>query len=307
MPSSYVTSGDLTTYGAPASTAGQIIQASIMVDMYLKRPEGLVWNPDSIGQPCYMAALTPSLSFAAPGGLSPGSNVAAAVTGPTNMLQVGDVLILDRADPSLTEAVIVNAITPGVSIGFQSVLNSHAGGVALEAGLVIQEQRFLPDQRPLTTLGRTPVARIIGGTGRYGYGRRGDVGAENINDFNLLAALSKFGGPPVWEIFAGSNNALGTSIDVDPNTGQTWIPAGIMLAYYTEVKVRYVAGFQASAIPAAVKLATIQLLAALAESPNLGAVKSYKAGDTSITRFADTNISGDVRLALQRYQARTFA
>lgn len=301
MPSAYVTSADLAVYGAPSADTGQIIAASAMLDMHLKRPEGLVWMPDSAGQPCYMAALSPTLVFTAPGSIAPGLNVAVPVTGPVAMLQVGDVLILDRSDVDLTEAVVVNTITPGVSIGLQKVVNSHGTGAALEAGLVILEQRFLPDQRPLTTLGRTPLATILSGTGRYGYGRRGDVAAENIDDFNLLAALTKFGGPPVWEIF----NPI--SVDFDPNTGQTWIPAGVMLAYYTEVKVRYVAGFQAAAIPAAIKLATIQLIAALADAPNLGAIKSYKAGDTAIQRFADTLISGDVRAMLQRYQVRQFA
>ncbi len=80
-----------------------------------------------------------------------------------------------------------------------------------------------------------------------------------------------------------------------------------MLAYYTEVKVRYLAGYSAASLPSAVKLATAMLVRTLASAPNLGAIKSYKAGDTAIERFSDTMISGDIRSMLTKYRARTFA
>ena len=302
MPSAYLQPEDLAAYGLPDSTsAGAVTQASVLVDMYLRRPEGLIWTPDATGNPCFMTAASPGPTITATGTISAGANVIVPATGPLAMLQVGDVLILDRARADVMEAVTVSAIVPGISVGLRSVTNAHSPSALLEGGMVIQEQRFLPDNRPLTSLGRTPVARVVSGTGRYGYGRQGDAGASSINDFNLLAALSQFGGPPVWEIFDPA------STDVDPNTGQLWIPAGVMLAYYTEVKVRYLAGYSAASLPSAVKLATAMLVRTLASAPNLGAIKSYKAGDTAIERFSDTMISGDIRSMLTKYRARTFA
>lgn len=301
MPSAYLSGADFATYGLTTTTSsGSVIQASAMVDMFLKRPEGLIWTPDATGNPCFMAATTPSLTLTAPSSIAPGANVTVPVSGPLAAVSVGDTLILDRAHPTAMEAVTVQGITPGVSIIVRSVANAHSAGAALDAGMVITEQKSLPANRPITTLARSPIVRITSGTGRYGYGRRGDNGASQINDFNLLAAFSQFGGPPLWEVFD-------TSVaNFDPRTGQTWIPAGVMLAYYTDVRVSYLAGFSAASLPAEIKMATAQLVSALADAPSLGAVRSYRAGDTQIERFADTMISGDVREMLLPYQARTW-
>lgn len=302
MPSSYLQPGEYAAYGLPSSTAaGDVAQASTLIDAFLGRPEGLVWAPDGAGLPCYMAGLVGmGMALTAPGAISPGQSVAVPVTGPGAAAQVGDVLILDRATSGLTEAVTVISSTP-TSVTLRSVANAHGGGALLEAGLVIQEQKMLPANRPLTMLAQTPVARILSGTGRYGYARRGDMGVSSIDDFNLLAALSHFGGPPVWEVF----DPAGT--DVDPITGQLWVPAGIMLAYYTEVRVRYVAGFSAAGLPPEVKMATARTVQALANAPSLGAVKSYKAGGYAVENFASTLLSDDLKAQLQRYMARAFA
>lgn len=303
MGSAYLQAQDYATYGLPVTTTpAQVTQASTLIDgTILKRREGLIWTPDARGGPCYMAALTPTLTLTAPGSISPGLNVVVPVTGAMPLLNFGDVLILDRANPDLTEAVVVNAIVPGVSIGLVGVVTAHSAGALLEGGLVIQEQKFMPNNRPLVVLSRTPVAAILGGSGRYGYGRRGDTNASSINDFNLLAALSKFGGPPAWEIFNPATS------DIDSNTGQLWIPAGVLIAYYTEVKVRYIAGFTAATLPDEVKLATAMVITALSQLPGVASLKSYRAGGTAIERFADSSVGADVRDMLQAYKVRAFA
>ena len=142
--------------------------------------------------------------------------------------------------------------------------------------------------------------RIVGGSGRYGYGRRGDAGNYNVDDFNLLAALSKFGGPPAWEIWDAANSGI------DPHTGQLWIPAGVMLAYYSEVKVRYVAGFSTSNVPESVKMACAQLVSALQMNPMFGNVKSMRAGESAIENFTSSNLSEDVKAMLQAWVVRSF-
>lgn len=301
MGSAYLTGSDPADYGVPNATPVQIAQASTLIDAFLKRREGLIWTPDAAGNPCFMAALSPTLTLTAPGAVSAGQNVTVPVTGPMPLLNIGDTLILDRSNPSVMEAVTVNAITPGVSIGLVSVRNAHAGSTRLEAGLTIQEQKFMPNNRPLVVLSRTPVAAILSGSGRYGYGRRGDANASSINDFNLLAALSKFGGPPVWEIWNPATS------DIDPATGQLWVPAGVLIAYYTEIKVRYLAGFSAASLPDEIKFACASIVQTLSQLPEIAALKSYRAGDTAIERFADTQIGNDVRDLLLPYKVRAFA
>ena len=300
MTSAYLQNGDLAAFGVPSASAVQIAQSSTLIDAYLSRPEGLVWVADGQGQPAYMQALSPMYSFGATSAISPGVAVQVPLSGPTSALQIGDCLILDRANPSLCEAVIVGAIT-GNTATLTQVVNSHAFGATLDYGLVIEEQKYLPESRPITFAAKTPLMRVIAGVGRYAYGRRGDAANYQMDQFNLLAALSKFGGPPVWEIFQPTN------LSIDPATGQMWIPAGVMLAYYSEIKVRYVAGYAYANLPAEIKLACAQLVTNLATNPMLGNIKTTKAGDTAMTQFSSSVISDDIKALLAPWRARLFA
>jgi hypothetical protein len=305
MPSAYLTTAEGATYGVPAVTTAQITQGSSLIDAFLRRPEGLAWSPDSQGSPCYMTALTPMMTFTLGGAIAPGSNVPVTLNSAGQILQVGDVLVLDRAAPSLVEACVV-ATTSGPPsapvITLQTVLNAHNSGTTADLGLTIDEQKYMPESRPLTVMSRIPLMRVLSGVGRYGYGRRGDGANYNMEQFNLLAAVSKFGGPPVWELFQSTYPSAW-----DAATGQVWVPAGIMLAYYSEVKLRYVAGFPAAAIPAPVKLACAQIIRSVVPSPTVGDVKSYKAGDTSIEKFASSVIDADTKAMLQPYAVRALA
>lgn len=309
MPSQYLQDGDLAAYGVPDATAAQVIAASTVIDGHLKRPEGLVWNADAAGNPAYMAAAvsltnTAPLSLTAPGAIAPGSNVVVPVTGGVQAVAVGEALILDRANSELCEAVVVVAVSPNTSpatVTLQSVGNSHSGGALLDMGLTIKQHKFMPSGRPLTTLAYTPVMRLLSGQGRYGYDRRGAASRYQVDEFNLLASLSHFGGPPVWEFFPLQNTG------VDAGSGQVWVPAGVMLAYYSEVNLWYVAGFPYANLPAAVKSVCAQLINAAANVPQLGAAaKAYKAGDSSFQLFASTLLSGDMKRELDPYRAKLY-
>ncbi|MFZ6727348.1 hypothetical protein ACO0K2_17790 [Undibacterium sp. MH2W] len=314
MPSAYIQPADYSAYGLPATTtAAQVIAASALIDAYLARPTGLVWMPDGAGNPAYMAGMNPDLTMTANAAFSSGASVRVAVSGPAQMLQVGDCVVLDRANPTITETVQVTGID--VSTGMviltlgstaanqpQGVQFNHAQGCTIESGLVITESRYVASGRSAVMLGCTPTVRVIGGTGRYSYGRRGDSGASNMDDFNLLASINKFGGPPAWEIWPAN-----TSAGINVQTGELWVPAGMMLAYYSEVKVRYVAGFSYASLPAVIKQATAQLVADLSQSGALANFKTYKAADTQMERFASSNISDDVKMMLEPYRSRIFA
>lgn len=312
MPSSYLQQSDYALYGVPGSTTpGQVTTASTLIDMYLKRPEGLVWSPDGSGAPGWMSALSPSQTYQCAGPIAPGQNVTVELTGGVSSIQVGDVLILDRGSSGIAEPVAVVSfgnglqsiagVTPPVQVTLQNVVFDHPGPCTLDAGMVIKQHKFMPDGRPVTNLAFTPVARLLAGQGRYGYGRRGASSRYQVDEFNLLASLSHFGGPPVWEFFPMINTG------VDFETGQIWVPAGVMLAYYSEVNIWYVAGYPASGLPSAIKAACANIIAAQASVPQLGQVKSYKAGDTAVENFAASRIDDDTKALLAPYLAKAWA
>jgi hypothetical protein len=311
MPSSYLTEDDYAAYGLPSGTQpGQVTTASTLVDLYLKRPEGLVWSPDGTGAPGWMAALSPKITYQCAGPIEPGQNVVVELTGGVAAIQIGDVLILDREDSGIAEPVAVVSfgnglqsiagVTPPVQVTLQNVVFNHPGPCTLDAGMTIKQHKFMPDGRPVTNLAFTPVARLLAGQGRYGYGRRGASSRYQVDEFNLLASLSHFGGPPVWEFFPIINTG------VDFETGMLWVPAGVMLAYYSEINLWYVAGYPASGIPPAVKAACANIIQAQAAIPQVGATKVYKAGDTALERFAASVLDDDTKALLAPFRAKLF-
>ncbi|HEY1772432.1 MAG TPA: hypothetical protein VGH91_04490 [Gammaproteobacteria bacterium] len=306
MPQSqYLTGGDLAAYGVAGATTQQVCTASVLVDTYLLRPEGMVWAPDSSGRPGWMVAKDPVLTLHSAGAISPGLNVQVPVveTNVAPMLQPGDVMILDRQStgPFVGETVVVGSVINGI-ITLNQVLYAHSGGVTLETGMVIVEERVLPSGRPKSRVAHWPVARMVSGLGRYGFGRRsqGSSGYP-LEAFNLLATLQQFGGPPIWEQMDV------THMGIEPE-GDFWIPAGILLAYYTRVKLAFVCGWPVGALPSWVKQAVANVIintgATIGMPPN---IKLAKAGDTQLTRWASSNIDEDTKAMIQRYRVRDFA
>jgi hypothetical protein len=297
MPSAYLQPSEYAAYGVPNATAAQVTQASALIDGYLSRNEGLIWQPDANGNPCYMSAMTPVTTLTATGGIAPGQNVNVTVTGGVQVAQPGFVAILDRGTPSLTEACIVNSITGNV-VQLVNVQFSHSPGCLLEFGMVIFEEREMPTGRPLTVVSKTPVQMVLAGQGRYGYPRRGNSGVYAVNEYNLMAAITKFGGPPIWEIF---NQTL---VSINPNTGELWAPAGILLAYYTTIRYSYIAGYQYASLPSQIKQACANIITAINFLPMNGAIAMQRAGDTQIQRFAATYLDEDTKALLNPYCAR---
>ncbi len=304
MPSYYLQPQDYAAYGVPNATTAQVAQASELIDAYLLRPEGLIYAPDGQGNPAYMVKPSPSITLTTTQVLNPGANVSVIVTGGTNAIALGStqsgfVCTIDRLNPSKTESCIVISVV-GQTVTLANVLFEHDVGSALEFGLCVFESKQMPNGRPQCQLSRFPVNYILAGQGRYGYSRRGNSGAYALNEFNLLAQYTMFGGPPTWEIF---NQTL---VGVDPDTGNVWAPAGILLAYYTEIRFSYIAGFTYANLPSQIKMACANLINSFVSMPINGAVKGLRAGDTAIQYFAATNLSQDTTALLYPYQARIY-
>ena len=310
MPSAYLQNADLATYGATSATAAQITQASMIIDAHLRRPEGLIWMPDGNGNPCYMAGLSAQMSLTTLGALAAGQSTQVPVSGPIATLLGGITgggtagagfgLVIDRANPALTEAVQVMSVNGNV-ITIAQTQFAHAQGAVLEFGLLIYEERVMPQDRPLTRLSRSPTLVLVAGQGRYGYGRKGDQSRYMVDEYNLLASITHFGGPPVWVPFPANTTGI------NPQTGEIWVPAGILLSYYSQIRAYYVAGFSVAGLPAEVKQACANIIASIQTVPQPSNIKKLRAGDTEYNRFADSVIDGDTRLMLSPSRTRMYS
>lgn len=299
MPSVYLQSSDYATYGVPNATAAQVIQACTMIDAFLDRPEGLIYVPDADGAPSYMQNLSPASSNISLGSISPGVNVNVPVSGNLGVDLQGYVVILDRGNSSM-EACSIVSVTGSV-IQLANVKFSHNVATKLEFGMTIFETRNMPKNRPLfTVLRKTPIVNFISGRGRYAYTRRGNEVGTGMTYFNMLAVYTQFGGPPLWEVFDSTR----TSINLQ--TGECWVPAGILLAYYTEVQISYVAGWTYQNLPSGIKQAAATLVGNLALNPT-GVFTKMTAGGTSLQRASASNMDLDTQSLLLPYSARSFS
>lgn len=309
MTSAYLAQSEFAAYGVPNATVAQVTEASCLIDAYLQRPCGLEWLPDYQGSPCYMAALTPSFTSKLTGPIAPGSNVVLPFPQASYMSTVGlvgSVVVLETESVAAggtnnIEACVVSANTPS-TITLTSVALSHAAGASVNWGLVINEQKILPSKRAVVRLGNWPIARIISGLGSYRYGRRNDQQAGLYDDRNLLSIMQTFGGPPAWQAFDV------TASDWNPITSEVWIPSGIQMAYYSDVRLYYVAGYSQASIPALIKTVCANIIKGGCSASDMqGGIKVARAGDTTLERFSATILDDDTRRQMNLYKARAYA
>lgn len=276
-------------------------QASVIVNNYIKRPEGILYEQDANGNPCHMPGLTPSFSYVVAGGVAAGNGVAVTVT-PPNVRpdMVGEVLILDRGSPDKQEAVVVASVSGNNQVTFASVQFSHAANVKADVGCVITEERTVPDKRSIVRYTRFPCVSILSLMGRYAYGRRSAQAYGSLQEANLLASVQSFGGPPQWIPILVSQTSWSDA------TGEIWIPAGMLLAYYSDIKLKYVAGYVDAPDP--IVRATAMVAANINAGSALGggAIKLLQAGGSRIERFSASFLDNDIRAALEPFKARLF-
>lgn len=92
---------------------------------------------------------------------------------------------------------------------------------------------------------------LIAASGRYGYTRQDQsIAYPDLWSFiNPLNLVTMFGGPAPWVAMDISN------ADVNTQSGEIWIPAGLQLQRYSEVWVTYNSGYDPRVMPRAVKYA----------------------------------------------------
>lgn len=287
-------------FGLPSPLPAGVAQlASTIVDSYLQRPEGLLYIADNNGNPCAMAALSPSFTYTITGAVAAGTNVVVTVTPPlVRQDLVGEVLVLDYANPSLVEACVITSTTGNNQITLGSVQFNHVAATKADVDRVITEDRSCPAKRQIVRVAKFPIVNIVSLLGRYSYGRRSDQVGGLFQEMNLLASLQAFGGPPQWIPVTIPASSWSSS------TGEIWVPASMYMAYFSDVRIKYVAGF--ATVPDPVVRATAQIALGLIQTPNLGGgLKMITAGDTRLERFAATTLDTDVKRLLDPFHART--
>ncbi len=299
--SSYLTSGEYATYGLPsATTADKVVLASSLVDAYLRRPKGLVYTADVNGFPAMMTGAAPDMSYTLMSAIAPGTSVVASLS-PANLTPdfVGEVLVLDPASGSVMEACQVLSVIGSNQAVLSSVQFPHSFAAAAQTGLTLVEERALPDKRSVTMLSEWPSVALLSLQGRYAYGRRSDQVGGLYQEMNLLASVQTFGGPPQWITV----NA--TQASLSPRTGELWVPAGMLLAYYSNVRVRYIAGWPQSQLPSAIKVATASLVSTIVQNAGVPiSLAEAKTGAGSFKRFTASLFDTDIQRMLDPYRAR---
>lgn len=277
-------------------------QASAIIDAYLKRPDGLVYNVDANGAPCSMAAAVPAQTFKLTGAIAAGSNVVATVS-PALIRSdmIGRVLVLDNTVAASREACVISAVSGNNQVTFSTVQFAHASGALAQTGLTISEDRSVPSKRSIARVAKWPIVNVLSILGRYAYGRRSDQVGGLYQEMNLLAAVQTFGGPPEWITVPVGQCSWSDS------TGEIWIPAGLLMAYYSDVRVEYIAGYASGNVPDPIIRATVAVAGALGgpTSSMGGQVRTMKAGTTEIDRFTASVLDDDTRRAIEPFKART--
>ncbi len=296
---------DFETYGVPLTSTSHVMRASLLIDHYLRRPEGCIYGVDANGQPAYMVAKAPTLVYTYAGTILPGQQVVVPLPGyigtpvGDNDSYIGEVVIIDRLLSSVCEACTVHSAANGL-LTLDNVQFTHVGSptlVTLEFGMTILEELLMPNQRSVTRLAEWPIAKLMSGVGRYGYARRTDQMLGYFYDANLIATLSAFGGPPSWLRF------FTPASSINAETGELWVPAGTLLAYYTDIKMRYVGGWSAATLPSQIKVACATIVDAMSTAPMGPQIRRFNAGKTQIERFADTVLDPDIKSMLRPYMA----
>jgi len=287
-------------FGLPATLPAGVAQlASTLIDAEIKRPEGLIYTKDGNGNPCAMASMTPSFTYKLGSAITPGTNVVVTVT-PANIRadSIGEVLVLDFANPAAVEACVIVAVNGTNQITLGNVQFSHASGALADVGRVISEDRTTPSKRSIVRVAKFPLVSVVSMLGRYSYGRRSDQVGGLYQDMNLLASIQSFGGPPPWIPIAIPPSSWSDA------TGEIWVPAGELLSYYSDVRIKYVAGYPT--VPDPVARAAAQIASGLIQTSNLsGGLQRITAGDTTMMRFAATTLDNDVKKLLDPFRART--
>jgi hypothetical protein len=130
-------------------------------------------------------------------------------------------------------------------------------------------------------------------------------GIEGRYDANVYLDAIVYFGKPQWQYIDPS------SVDVNPNTGTIWVPAGLYGVPYTTLRVTYRAGFYDPSLgqdpPEWLKTGTGMLIEAIITRSGTDQVKDYSIADQQKVSFYDPSFFSDsIEEQLAPMKARLF-
>jgi hypothetical protein len=156
----------------------------------------------------------------------------------------------------------------------------------------------MPNKRSVARVAKWPIINVVSLLGRYAYGRRSDQVGGLYQEMNLLASVQTFGGPPQWIPINVTQSSW------SDQSGDIWVPAGMLLAYYSDVRIKYVAGYAQA--PEPVVRAAAQIANAITANGGIsGNIKMFSAGDKRIQKFTSSILDADIQALLSPFKART--
>ena len=289
----YLSSSEYAVYGVSDATADQVNKATRFVNTYLGRPEGLLWSPDANGQPAYMANLNPTLSYTG-SAISPGTSVVlTAANANFGYQNVGDVVILDRGTPNITEACVVTAAS-GNTLTLANVQFSHSAPT-IDFGLTLLEESPILPGKTVVRLARAPIAQILSGFTRYAFGRLPRQITDSSYYFQELLLLNQTI-PPAW------TQVDLTQCDINSSTGVVLFYPYFLQNVRLDARFRYVAGWSQANLPGDIKQAVANIVRSAIDTPFSANMKVLKSGDATMERFGPSIMDGDTKALLQPYK-----
>lgn len=286
MPNQYILSADYAAFGLPnTTTQQQVIMASLIIDNYLNKPAGLLYEVDINGNPIYMSGLNPDFTLTATSSIAPGNSVTIPVTGALSALNsgstYGQTVVIDRGNSALQESCVIQSIDlVNRTVTLAHVQFSHASGILLETGLSIFEERFLQSARSVCNVSYTPVRMILAAQGTFTYPRHGDSIAYSYNTISPFAFFAQLNDEPIYQVMDA------TAVQFNSVSGIVYLPNSFYGNFYNDVRIYYIAGWTYTSLPASIKQACA-LIVNLGNSTNISdnvvsPITKYRAGGTEI-------------------------
>ena len=144
------------------------------------------------------------------------------------------------------------------------------------------------------------LSPILGCSGRYGYARRNaaQIYPDLAYGMNPLMIAAFFGGPPNLTPVDVSQ----IDVDLQTQSGEIWVPAGLYMSQYTELMIIYTSGYDPLNMPPAIKQACAALTRNyLSRGGGVTGLKSLTAAGSVNVGFTEELIDPTTARMLQPY------
>ncbi len=283
----YLQSQDYAAFGLPATTTpAQANAATRLIDGRIGKPDGLLWSPDAFGNPAWMTNKTATRSYVAATATTPGLNTITIKNANFGFGDIGACVLIDRAGTP-ESGIISEASGNTITV---TTTQPHAAGATLEFGMAIAEDAPVRHGRVQTLA--SPLVAVLGVTGSYQGCRQG---RSNYLDWVDQIVGTGLAGT-IWNPFPPSQ------CDIDPTTGTCTLLPGTVRGGFSRVRLQYIAGWNYTNLPLAIKQACANLILAMMNSEMPTNIKMQKDGDAEQVSFNSSLFDTDTENLITSYR-----